>query len=320
MAARSGASALENIHQENQSKIRRDGGAVDDRNVSDGNREGRMEEQGIVINRWPRLKYPLLIAGFGGWANALNVSRGTVDFLIRMFRARPFASINPEPFYRYDQSRPTAFIQDGAIRRIAAPGGHFYAAPNPLGQNDLILLKAEEPAMRWYQFVDEMLNLCNRLGVQTIVTLGSLFDSVLPSDRVISAMATDEADFNRLKRENVRPISYQGPSAIHSLVQTHGAEKGFNCISLWSHCPYYLEEVVHFGMISAMTDLISAILEADLSIEGIDEKWEALETEINQTINSTPELQEIVREIYRSKRASETRENGKKVIQLTDFR
>ena len=54
------------------------------------------------MTEWPDLKTPLLIAGFDGWGNALDVSRGMAAFLIRKLKAQFFAGINPDIFYLYD--------------------------------------------------------------------------------------------------------------------------------------------------------------------------------------------------------------------------
>lgn len=61
-----------------------------------------MKTQGIHVTQWPDLKALLLIAGFDGRGNALDVSRGMTVFLIRKLKAQPFARINPDIFYLYD--------------------------------------------------------------------------------------------------------------------------------------------------------------------------------------------------------------------------
>ena len=60
-----------------------------------------MNDPGIQIKELPQLEKPLLIAGFNGWGNALNISDGLVSYLIRHFKARSFADLTPDIFYRY---------------------------------------------------------------------------------------------------------------------------------------------------------------------------------------------------------------------------
>jgi len=44
-----------------------------------------MREEGIHIEALPELQKPILIAGFGGWGNALDIATGMVGYVIRKF-------------------------------------------------------------------------------------------------------------------------------------------------------------------------------------------------------------------------------------------
>ena len=72
-----------------------------------------MSNPGIHIKELPQLKNPVLIAGFDGWGNALNISNGMVAYLIRRLKARNFADLDPDTFYRYDEQRPVVDIAEG---------------------------------------------------------------------------------------------------------------------------------------------------------------------------------------------------------------
>ena len=77
-----------------------------------------MDKTGIHILDMPELEKPLLIAGFDGWGNALNISSGMVAYLIRHFKAQQFAELEPDTFYRYDEQRPRVIIEDGQCDSI----------------------------------------------------------------------------------------------------------------------------------------------------------------------------------------------------------
>ena len=68
-----------------------------------------MSDTGIHITELPELNNPILIAGFDGWGNALNVSEGMATYLIGKLNARKFARLNPDVFYRFDESLPYCF-------------------------------------------------------------------------------------------------------------------------------------------------------------------------------------------------------------------
>ena len=285
-----------------------------------------MNDPGIHIKELPQLEKPLLIAGFNGWGNALNISDGMVSYLIRHFKARSFADLNPDIFYRYDEQRPRVIIEDGLLQDFRSPKGSFYSAATDKDQSDIVILKADEPNLCWLHFVDLLFTLCRKLDVSTVITLGSMYDNVLHTDRTISGVASTSAMLLQLQKLNVNAISYQGPSAIHSIIQSEGTKKGFECISLWAHCPYYLQGTTHFGILSHLGGLIAHLGNFQLDTETLDKNWETLKDQVNALIEGNSELQTLIANLRKEKaRGSADRLDGKitgdeKIINLQDFR
>ncbi len=284
-----------------------------------------MNDPGIHIKEMPQLENPLLIAGFDGWGNALNISNGMVGYLIRHFKAQPFADLNPDIFYRYDEQRPRVIIEDGLLKTFTSPGGSFYSAVTDKDQSDIVILKADEPNLCWSHFVDQLFSLCRKLNVGTVITLGSMYDNVLHTDRTISGVASTGEMLSQLQKHNVNAISYQGPTAIHSIIQSEGTKRGFECLSLWSHCPYYLQGTTHFGILSHLGGLIAQLGNFHLDTEHLDKNWETLKKQINTLIEGNSELQTLITNLRKEKaKGSTARLNGKvtgheKIINLQDF-
>ena len=76
----------------------------------------------IQIEYLPDLEEPLLIAGFEGWGNALDISRGMIEYLIGKLKAQVFGKIDSDLFYRFDENRPLVNIQDGLLKDLSPPG------------------------------------------------------------------------------------------------------------------------------------------------------------------------------------------------------
>ncbi|UCF91150.1 MAG: PAC2 family protein [Desulfobacterales bacterium] len=284
-----------------------------------------MAAKGIQIEEFPRLTRPLLIASFEGWGNALNISSGMASYLIRYYKAHHFAKLDPDAFYRYDESRPIVIIEEGALKDLTPPGGGFYSARTGAGGGDLVILKADEPSLRWFHFVDEFLDLCETLEVKTVITLGSMYDNVLHSDRIISGIASSEELAIKLKQKKVQAIDYQGPSAIHSIIQSEGPRRGFQCMSLWCHCPYYLQGTIHFGMLAHLGSLLSFLGEFELNTQELEASWGKLNDQIQELINNNPELQNMIKKLRKDKvRGSAAGLKGnvkkdEKVIDIQEF-
>jgi len=284
-----------------------------------------MTDHGIHIKELPKLKNPLLIAGFDGWGNALNISKGMANYLIRRMKAKHFADLDPDTFYRYDDQRPQVSIEGGILKSFRSPGGSFYAAQTGAGQSDLVILKADEPNLRWFQLADQLFSICQKLGIHTIITLGSMYDNVLHTDRIVSGVASTEDVVSRLMESGINPIDYQGPSAIHTIIHSEGSKRGFECISLWSHCPYYLQGTTHFGLLSHIGGIIAKLANFQIDTPDLEANWKKLKEQINQLIDGNSELQSLISSLRKEKVKGTTTSlkgtliSNKKIINLKDF-
>ncbi len=279
------------------------------------------ENEPLEINFLPELDNPILIAGFEGWGNALNISSAMVDYIVRKLRAEAFARINPDLFYRYDENRPVVDIEDGLLKGLHPPGGSFYVVKKDESGRDIILLKAIEPHMRWFHFVDTIISFCKKLNIRIIASLGSMYDNVIHTDTVISALASDEALFDTLPEKRVLKINYKGPSAIHSTLLYQARENGIECISFWCHCPYYLQGTTHFGLLSDLGGLLSQWAGFELDTSELDATWKELNRQIQAIIDKNPELQGMINDLRKAKIKGSLNSARKhdKVIHLEDF-
>ncbi len=284
-----------------------------------------MERQGIQIEKLPELKHPVLIAGFEGWGNALNISKGMVDFLISRLSGKQFAKINPDFFYRYDATRPVVNVEEGVLESCRPPKGVFYSVETEPEARDLVILRADEPNLGWYRFVDELFHLCKALDIKTIITLGGMYDNVLHTDRIISALVSNQDLKSLLIKKKVNPISYHGPSTIHSIIHWEGQKRAYDCISLWCRCPYYIQGTTHFGLLSALGDVLAFLGDFKLDTKSLERNWEKLEIEIQELINTNPQLQTLVDDLKKAKKVTagpglrRSINRDEKVINLTDF-
>lgn len=275
----------------------------------------------IQIDHLPALQDPLFIAGFEGWGNALDISRGMADYLIEKLEAKSFARITPDLFYRFDEHRPLADIEEGLLKSVTPPGGLLYAADRAKAGRDLIILKAAEPNLRWMTFAKAILDLCEKAGVKTMISLGSMYDNVLHTDTVVSAAASDEGLLDQLKKMKIIAINYKGPSAIHSTLLHEARGRGMACASLWCHCPFYLQGTTHFGLLSHLGSLLSSWGGFKLDTEELDRTWKDLGKQIQGIIDKNPELQTMINDLRKSKiKVSwDEAKKGDKVIHLEDF-
>jgi proteasome assembly chaperone (PAC2) family protein len=190
----------------------------------------------------PSLREPALVAAFGGWGNAGEVATSTVDFMVNSLKAEELAILESDDFYLFSVNRPLVNIANGHLKSLDLPRSRFYFSTNSPGR-DLILFIGPEPQLRWHQYMESFMQLCQRFGVRTFITLGGLHDEVLHNETKISVAGASLDDVQRLRQlsEPVELIDYVGPSAVHSLFLAKAQEQKMESISLWAHAASYLQ-------------------------------------------------------------------------------
>lgn len=260
-----------------------------------------MTDSAIFIDEIPLLNDPILIAGFDGWGNALNISRGMIDFIVQNLKGNKFAHFNPDLFYDYSQLRPIVNIQEGILERLKLPGGDFFTAGTDTDGRDLVVLNADEPHLRWQLFVDEVFSLCRKLNVNTVITLGSFYDNILHTDYIFTGYASSEALRQKLADNGVNFISYYGPSAIHTSIQSESKKEGIDCVGIWSHTPYYMQGMTHLGILARLGNLLSRLGDFPLNVRELEDGWEKLAEKLQQLIDENSELNNLVTQLRKQK-------------------
>ncbi len=280
-----------------------------------------MKKLGLSIDHTPLLQDTLFIAGFEGWANALDVSRGMVDYLIRVLEAEPFARLDSDLYYRYDESRPHVMVKNGSLMSITPPGATFFAASREKAGRDIILLRSTEPHLQWHRFCEAILFVCKSTQVRSAATIGSTFDDVLHTDIMVSAFASNAEILSQLEPFRVSPVNYKGDCSIHSVLHHTLRERGIDALSLWAHCPYYLQGTTHFGLLSQLGSILAFWGGFDIKTRELDQTWRELNRQIQEIIEKNPELQDMINNLRKAKVKGswEAATRHDNVIHLEDF-
>ena len=96
-------------------------------------------------------------------------------------------------------------------------------------------------------------------------------------------------------------------------------------MSLWCHCPYYLQGTTHFGILAHLGKLIASLGGFELNTQDLETNWEKLNLQIEKLIENNAELQAVVNELRKAKvRGSAAEMKGtiktdEKIINIKDF-
>jgi len=132
----------------------------------------------LIVSSRPDLRRPVLIAAFRGWNDGGQGATLGGGYLARQWEAESFAEIDSENFYDFQAVRPNVSLEDGLTRKLEWPSNTFLHAPIPGLDRDAVILLGVEPNLRWKTFSNLVLDLSKELGIEMLVTLGSLLADV----------------------------------------------------------------------------------------------------------------------------------------------
>lgn len=174
-----------------------------------------------------------MLAAFSGWNDACQAATNAIHQLIDAYDAREVRHISCEGYYDYQVSRPTLCRVNGHAR-IVWPQTTFYDIPLSPTRHCLVML-APEPNYRWREYCRESLHIAEELGVNRIITLGSMFADCVHT-RPLPIGVCDDMDCN----SECDCGEYNAPSASPPfwrpwLGTTPSRERqyGFPCPNIW---------------------------------------------------------------------------------------
>src|SRR5919201_5006841 len=243
----------------------------------------------------PSLRRPLLIAAFRGWNDGGQGASLAGGYLARVWGGARFAEIDPENFYDFQATRPHVALVEGVTRRIEWPENAFYHAQIPgLGRQAVNLLGVE-PNVRWRTFGELVVRLAREIGVEMVVTLGSLLADV-PHTR--PAPVTASAGDPRLIEElGLEPSRYEGPTGIVGVLHDACTRDGLPSLSLWAAVPHYVSLAPSPRAALALCQRLRELLGADIDTSELAEAVDAYNEQVSEAVAADAETQAYVEEL-----------------------
>ena len=243
----------------------------------------------------PTLRRPVLIAAFRGWNDGGQGASLAAGFLARTWRAARFADIDPENFFDFQETRPHVSLVDGVTRQIDWPDNAFYHSEIPGTDRDAVLLLGIEPNLRWRTFAEIVTDLAGDLGVELVITLGSLLADV-PHTRPapVTGSATDEELVERL---GLQPSRYEGPTGVVGVLHDACKQRGIPSASLWAAVPHYVSLAPSPRAALALCTRLGSLLGAKIDASELEGAIQSYSDQVSEAVASDPETAAYVEEL-----------------------
>ncbi len=245
----------------------------------------------------PALERPVLVTAFRGWNDGGQGATLAGGYLARLWDAERFADIDPEGFMDFQATRPHVSLEEGLTRRIEWPENAFYHARVPDAGRDIVLLLGVEPNLRWRTFCGLVLDLARDLGVELVVTLGSLLADV-PHTRAapVTGTATDSQLVESLGLQHSR---YEGPTGIVGILQDACRRTNMPAASLWAAVPHYVSLAPSPRAARALCDRLATLLAIPIDTSELAEAEETYAEQVTEAVATDAETAAYVEELER---------------------
>jgi proteasome assembly chaperone (PAC2) family protein len=243
----------------------------------------------------PELKRPVLVAAFRGWNDGGQGASLGAAYLAKQWSATRFAEIEPEAFFDFQAVRPHVSLVDGDVRRVDWPDNGFFHASIPGANRDAVLLLGIEPNLRWNTFSGLVLELARDLGVEMVVTFGSLLADV-PHTRPapVTAAATDPKLVTELGLEASR---YEGPTGIVGIVHDRCREADIASVSLWAAVPHYVSLAPSPRAALALVRRFGELMHIDVDLGELEQAAEEYAEQVSEAVSTDAETAAYVEEL-----------------------
>jgi proteasome assembly chaperone (PAC2) family protein len=251
----------------------------------------------LIVASRPELRSPVLVAAFRGWNDGGQGATLGGGYLARQWEAESFAEIDSENFYDFQAVRPHVSLEEGLTRKLEWPENTFHHAPIPGLDRDAVILLGVEPNLRWKTYSGLVLELAQDLGVELVVTLGSLLADV-PHTRPapVSAAASDPALVEQLGVEASR---YEGPTGIVGVLLDACRQADIASVSLWAAVPHYVSLAPSPRAALALCRRFGELVGTEIDLEELEQAAEEYGEQVTEAVASDAETASYVEELER---------------------
>ena len=251
----------------------------------------------LKVSYRPDLRNPVLVAAFRGWNDGGQGASLAAGYLAKAWEADRFAEIEAEDFYDFQATRPMVSLEDGQTRKLEWPDNGFFHAAVPGTSRDAVILIGTEPNLRWKTFSGLVLGLAQDLGVERIVTFGSLLADV-PHTRPapVTAAATDPQLVEEL---NLEPSRYEGPTGIVGVLLDAARRASIPSLSLWAAVPHYVSLAPSPRAALSLVTRFAELMQMDVDTEDLETAADEYSDQVSEAVSTDADTAAYVEELER---------------------
>ncbi len=252
------------------------------------------------VGESPRSR-PALVAAFTGWNDAGDAASGALAWLASRWDTTEVATLDPEPFYDFADTRPRLRLEDDGTRSLIWPSNDLIAATVPAdeipdgAETELALLVGTEPQLKWRTFTQQIVDMAKRLDSPLVVTVGALLADV-PHTRPTPIYGSSD-NSEMAAQLGLSPSSYEGPTGIVGVLHNACATAGLNTASLWAAVPGYASEIPSPKASLALVRRLATLLDLSPDTAELEEMAESYERHVTELAEQADDTNDYITQL-----------------------
>ncbi len=232
----------------------------------------------------------ICIAAFEGWNDAGEAASRTVRRLSALWGAVPLATIDPEEFVDFSNTRPMVERVDGN-RTIKWPATELLVGSLPGGQ-PVVFIVGPEPQLKWRTFCSLIGEVLEAAGVNLMLLLGGLLTDV---HHTRPTRITRTTSHQALAAQYGFTVSkYEGPTGIVGVLADACHHCSINAVSMWASVPHYLPGSTAPRAALSLIEAVGSFFDFPLSPIELHVEAAEFDRQINDVVEGDDDMRRYV--------------------------
>ena len=254
---------------------------------------------------------PVLIHALEGFSDAGHAIRLAAEHLKGSLDSELVASFAIDDLLDYRSRRPLMTFKTDHFTQYEEPELNLYALRDSIG-TPFLLLAGLEPDLQWERFVTAVRMLAERLGVRRTIGLGAI-PMAVPHTRPVTMTAHSS---NRELIADHQPWvgEVQVPSSASNLLEFRLGQHGHEAVGFTVHVPHYLAQTDYPEAAEALLDQVARCASLQLPLQALAEAAAAVRSKINEQVDASPEIAQVVAALERQYDAFVTAQENRSLL------
>lgn len=243
-----------------------------------------------IVDR-PDLRRPILLAAFGGWADAGASATGALAYLLGDPPPHAIATVDPERCFDFTVQRPVTRRGADGRWQLDYPEIGLYAVRRPAHERDLLILRGPEPHTGWPSIARSVAEFARERGVDTVLTFGAFIGAVSHRSIPIVRRTPNEKMDAWTASLGYEETPYSGPTAFVTALLHAFDEHDIPAVSLWAAAPAYLG-APNPSLSLALLEAAERVLDSPLDLERLQGIATDFVRKVEAALRANPEAAE----------------------------